>query len=176
MRCLLPHKSLYREARVAMSYPADWWCMCSMQYEYEKTIIEFCGGRIPGRPSRSRRQGADTVPHVLLRWHGSCLGKLRYPQKARQLNFAWRSRSHGPLFFFSTIVYSLFSLVHYICIYIPPSFIFSCLSPLFFVWHDTHDNHRATRDKSYDHEICAIQLNHFNCPLEIIIIRVFLFE
>lgn len=162
-----------------MSYPADWWCMCSMQYEYEKTIIEFCGGRTPGRPSRSRRQGADTVSHVLLRWHGSCLGKLRYPQKARQLNFAWRSRSHGPLFFFwSTIAYSFFfsRISYYIRIYLLVFNLSLISRPFFFVWHDTHDNHRATRDKSYDHEMCAIQLNYFNYSLEIIIIWFFWFE
>ena len=54
------------------------WC-CSVQYEYE--AVEF---RASARPSWSRWQGADTVPHVVLWWHGSCLGKLRYPQKARQ--------------------------------------------------------------------------------------------
>lgn len=134
-----PDKSLYREASVAMSYPADWWCMCSMQYEYEKTIIEFCGGRTPGRPSRSRRQGADTVPHVLLRWHGSCLGKLRYPQKARQLNFAWRSRSHGPLFFlFSQQLYShFFSLVYHIIYVLYLLVLISLLSLAPFFLYDT---------------------------------------
>lgn len=57
-----------------------WWC-CSMQYEYEAPLVQF---RASARPSWSRWQGADTVPHVVLWWHGSCLGKLRYPQKARQ--------------------------------------------------------------------------------------------
>lgn len=52
-----------------------------MQYEYEEILVEFCDS---ARPSWSRRQGADTVPHVVLWWHGSCLRELRYPQKARQ--------------------------------------------------------------------------------------------
>lgn len=125
-----PNKSLYRQARVAMFYPADWWCMCSMQYEYEKTIIEFCGGRTPGRPSRSRRQGADTVSHVLLRWHRSCLGKLCYPQKARQLNFACRSRSHGPFIFQQLYTHYFFSRIScYIRIYL--LVLISHLSPFF---------------------------------------------
>lgn len=165
-----PNKSLYREARVAMSYLADWWCMCSMQYEYEKTIIEFCGGRTPGCPSRSRRQGADTVSHVLLRWHGSCLGKLRYPQKARQLNITWHSRSHGLFFTHFFLVYCI------IYVYIPPCFNLSLTSRPFFVWHDTHDNHRATRDKSYDHEMYAKQVNYFNYSLKITIILFLWFE
>lgn len=129
--------------------------MCSMQYEYEKTIIEFCGGRTPGRPSRSRRQGADTVSHVLLRWHGSCLGKLRYPQKARQLNLAWRSSVVTDLFIFDNCILTFFYSLSYIVLYtynIPPCFNLSLtFSPPFFVRHNTHDNHRATRDKSYDH-------------------------
>lgn len=52
-----------------------------MQYECEEILVEFCDS---ARPSWSRRQGADTVPHVDLWWHGSCLRELRYPQKARQ--------------------------------------------------------------------------------------------
>jgi len=52
-----------------------------MQYECEEILVEF---RTSAHSSWSRWQGADTVPHVVLWWHGSCLRELRYPQKARQ--------------------------------------------------------------------------------------------
>lgn len=71
------------------------------------------------------------------------------------------------IFFFSRIS-------HYIRIYLLVLISLSYLSPLFFVWHDTHDNHTATRDKSYDHEIYAKEVNnYFNCSLDIIIILLF---
>lgn len=78
------------------------------------------------------------------------------------------------LFFYQKLYTHFFSLVYH-SIYL--LVLISLLSlALFFVWHDTHDNHRATRDKSYDHEMCAIQLNYFNYSLEIIIILFFWFE
>lgn len=52
-----------------------------MQYECEEILVEF---RTSSHPSWSRWQGADTVSHVVLWWHGSCFRELRYPQKARQ--------------------------------------------------------------------------------------------
>lgn len=52
-----------------------------MQYECEEVLVEF---RTSSHPSWSRWQGADTVSHVVLWWHGSCFRELRYPQKARQ--------------------------------------------------------------------------------------------
>lgn len=52
-----------------------------MQYECEEILVEF---RTSTHPSWSRWQGADTVSHVVLWWHGSCFRELRYPQKARQ--------------------------------------------------------------------------------------------
>lgn len=51
-----------------------------MQYEYEEVLVEF---HTSAHPSWSRWQGADTVSHVVLWWHGSYLRELRYPQKAR---------------------------------------------------------------------------------------------
>lgn len=117
---------------------ADRWCVCWMQYEYEKTIAEFGDegrpARAPGSPARSRRQGADTVPHVLLRRHGSCLGELRYPQKARHL-------ASEPLTFSQ---YSFFFLS---CFFFPPLF----CPPLSLSRSCFHSRHARRRPDTHIH-------------------------
>ena len=123
--------------------------MLSMvQYEYEEAIVRprVAGGRrgwcaptvtattisssSPAHPPRSRRQGADTVSHVLLRWHGSCLGELRYPQKARQLiHSLFLSLSlftcQKPSFYL-TLIYTCTrdDFVRFIFVFLSPSFFF----------------------------------------------------